>query len=520
MHIKRPPTHARLNSTKTSLFPLLGATLFILVVTPQSVSGQSNDAQSTQWRLPAIRHALEMKSFKDLDSGSDAPPNIIPVFGKDDDPDGAVATYQPTGPTLTSGNAFFQNIGANGRTCFTCHQPKTGWTVSAASIKDRFAASGGSDPIFRLVDGATCPTDNIKTLGDKRQAYKLLIEKGLIRIALPMPANSQFEVIKVDDPYNCTTNPVTGLTSKTEGMISVYRRPLPATNLGFLTSIMWDGREPSLSSQAIDATQGHAQASQPPKPEQVDQIVKFETNLFTAQYFDNKARRLDADGAHGGPVPIAAELPKFFVGINDPLALGADFDPDIFDLYNSPMWQGLQDKEGDEDGGIARYRRSIARGERLFNTTKFNISGVTGLNDTLGQPSISGFCGTCHDTPDVGNHSVKLPLNIGVANAGRDRPPALDISDLPVFTLKCTQGPLAGQKFIVTDPGRALISGNCTDIGKLKGPILRGLASRAPYFHNGSAATLLDVVNFYDQRFAIGFSEEDKKDLVNFLDSL
>jgi cytochrome c peroxidase len=65
-----------------------------------------------------------------------------------------------------------------------------------------------------------------------------------------------------------------------------------------------------------------------------------------------------------------------------------------------------------------------------------------------------------------------------------------------------------------------LISGNCADIGKLKGPILRGLAARAPYFHNGSAATLLDVVNFYDKRFAIGFTSQQKSDLINFLNAL
>jgi hypothetical protein len=122
--------------------------------------------------------------------------------------------------------------------------------------------------------------------------------------------------------------------------------------------------------------------------------------------------------------------------------------------------------------------------------------------------------------PNVGNHSVKAPLNIGIANAGANSPPALDISGLPVFTVQCNRGPLAGQTFVVTDPGRALISGKCADIGKVKGPILRGLASRAPYFHNGSAATLMDAVNFYDQRFGIGFTERQKEDLVNFLNGL
>lgn len=65
-----------------------------------------------------------------------------------------------------------------------------------------------------------------------------------------------------------------------------------------------------------------------------------------------------------------------------------------------------------------------------------------------------------------------------------------------------------------------MISGQCKDIGRLKGPVLRGLASRAPYFHNGSAATLMDVVNFYDDRFKLGFTNTDKEDLVNFLNAL
>ena len=73
-------------------------------------------------------------------------------------------------------------------------------TISAASAQSRFAASSGADPLFRLVDGATCPTADVSTPAAKSQAYKLLIEKGLIRIGLPLPTtNLQFEVSKVDD---------------------------------------------------------------------------------------------------------------------------------------------------------------------------------------------------------------------------------------------------------------------------------------------------------------------------------
>jgi cytochrome c peroxidase len=483
---------------------------------------ERNAVQSRAWAPGAINHARQMRIHKDPDRDSQLTPKVIPKFEAFDDEGGRVATFQPGAATFTANNAFFQPLGTNGRSCFTCHQPQEGWTISAAGARARFAASAGKDPLFRLVDGATCPTADVSTLKAKRQAYKLLIDKGLFRVGLPMPAMPplEFSVTSVVDPYGCTTNPATGLTSTlpgaTTGIVSVYRRPLPSTNLGFLSGIMWDGREPSLENQANDATLIHAQADAIPTADQQAQIVAFEKDIFTAQVFDDKARDLRAQGANGGPVALSLQLNSFFLGVNDPIGFnprGLPFDPNIFDLYRP--WLGLR---GEDDE--SRHRKSIARGEELFNTTPINITGVAGLNDDLNLPSIPGFCGTCHDTPKVGNHSVKAPLNIGIADAGANSPPALDISGLPIFTLKCTQGPHAGKSFVVTDPGRALISGKCADIGRLKGPILRGLASRAPYFHNGSAATLLDAVNFYDQRFKIGFTNQQKKDLGNFLNTL
>jgi cytochrome c peroxidase len=495
-------------------------------------SAQSDGAAAA--RAGAIEHAQKMRRlFPDIDGATQATPPVIPELEIDSDPSGAIATFQSNGATVTATNAFFQNLGTNGRTCFTCHQPEDAWSLSAQHAQDRFYANS-DDPLFRLVDGATCPSDDVSTDSAKQKAYRLLLEKGLIRIGLPMPSDGlQYQVIDVDDPYGCNTNSTTGLTSSTTGTASVYRRPLPAANLGFLSAIMWDGREPSLFSQAVDATLGHAQATTAPTPAQQQQIVTFEgctqaadptlcantpagAGVFTAQVFDDAGGYLFGDRAKGGPIPLSKQLATFFIGINDPLGLnptGAPFTPGIFSLYGN--WGSLQGHGQEND-----RRQAIARGEQLFNNTNISITGVAGLNDVLNQPSIPGFCGTCHDTPNVGNHSVKAPLNIGVANAGKDSPPALDIAGLPVFTIWCTSGPLAGQMFEVTDPGRALITGKCADIGKVKGPILRGLAARAPYFHNGSAATLRDVVEFYDKRFDIGFTEQQKADLVAFLSSL
>ncbi|MGH7032181.1 MAG: hypothetical protein ACREFL_00450 [Stellaceae bacterium] len=457
-----------------------------------------------------------MRQFFDADRGSQPTPSLIPQLEIDSDPSGLIATYQPNGPTRTANNPFFQDFGTNGRTCLTCHQPQTAWSVSAASVQARFYASFGRDPIFRIVDGATCPSDDVSSLGAKLKAYRLLLSKGLIRIGLPMPAAPQFAIVSVDDPYHCNTDPTTGLTSPTTGIVSVYRRPLPSTNLGFGSAVMWDGREPDLASQAKDATLGHAQALTAPSDLELQQIVDFESGIFNAQILDRKAGYLDKSGASGGPIALSQLLAGFFIGINDPFGLNpshAPFTSFVFDLYDP--WASLPGH-----AEIVRAREAVARGQEIFNTTPITISGVAGLNDALGQTKVRGFCGTCHDTPNVGDHSIKAPLDIGVGDAGISSPPGLDIADLPVFTLQCMTGPLAGKTFRVTDPGRALISGNCADIGKIKGPMLRGLAARAPYFHNGTAATLMDVVNFYNQRFGIGFTERQKRDLVAFLKTL
>ncbi len=331
-----------------------------------------------------INHMQQMRQFPDPDHGSQPTPPFIPRSLVTLDPTGALGTFQPNGATFTANNAFFQDLGTNGRTCFSCHQPQDGWTVSAADVAARFALSGGTDPIFRLVDGATCPSDNVSTLLAKREAYKLLINKGLIRIGLPIPAGAQFAVTAVNDPYNCNTNPVTGLTSQTSGIVSIYRRPLPATNLGFLSAIMWDGREPSLTSQATDATLGHAQANTAPTTDQLAQIVAFESGIFTAQAIDLKAGSLADDGSTGGPVALSLQLAYFFIGVNDPPGQnpkGTPFTSQIFDLYRP--WLGLAQMPvsvllGPDNSA---QRQSIAHGEE-FSTTPLSTSRVSPASTT------------------------------------------------------------------------------------------------------------------------------------------
>jgi hypothetical protein len=435
------------------------------------------------------------------------------------DATGSSATYSTQ--RMDMNNAFFKAVGSNGRTCSTCHQAPTGWSVTPQSIQARFADTMGLDPIFRTVDGANSPNADVSTVAARRSAFNMLLTKGLIRVGIGIPAGAEFALDSVDDPY--------GYASASE--LSLFRRPLPSANLQFLSAVMWDGREtfadPSskdciagttkcfasihfdLVDQANGATTGHAQSVQPLTAVQREAIVRFESGLFTAQAYDADAKELDAEGAAGGPWTLA-RMP-FYFGINDVISgdyrTGAPFDPQVFHLYDA--WGGAAPPSAEP--ATAEARRAVARGQELFNAKPITITGVKGLNDDLGMASIAGTCTTCHDTPGAGSHSIPAPLDIGIADASRATP------DMPVYVLRNLT---TGETISTTDPGRALVTGKWRDVGKFKGPVLRSLASRPPYFHNGSAADLPAVVDFYDKRFSIGFTEQEKADLAAFLRTL
>jgi len=458
-------------------------------------------------------------------------------------PNGASQTYSTIGGGIDQTGPFFQSLGTNGRSCSSCHQPSDGMSVSAAGIQHRFVQTDGLDPIFRTVDGSNCNHDiDVSTVAGRSAAYSLLRTRGLIRIAIAVPANADYDVVNVDNPYRCGETDV----------ISMYRRPLPATNLKFLSAVMFDGRESTpatgttkilydnypasllsdLAHQSISATTGHAQGdgTRPTAAEQ-QAIVGFETALFTAQAIDKRIGRLDTRRADGGPEALVAQ--PFFISINSSvhflvpaleppggLMAPADggFSPTIFNLYEA--WAKLPD---------ANPRAAVARGQAIFNSKSVNISGVAGINDDVaagglaagGISSLQGTCGTCHDTPNVGNHSFPTPLNIGTGDPSLSDPSVnlggLDIRYLPKITV-CKKG--TDDCKTTTDLGQALIDGQFDHVGKIKGPILRGLSARAPFFHNGSARTLLDAVRFYEKRFGLVLTPQEESDLVAFLSAL
>ena len=157
-----------------------------------------------------------------------------------------------------------------------------------------------------------------------------------------------------------------------------------------------------------------------------------------------QAGSLGERNARGGPRPLAHQ--PFCIGINDPLgmlpsmpgacAIAAGFDPQVFTLFGG--WIGAPSPE----------RQAIARGEAIFNTRQFTIANVPGLNgnarDPVQAPLTTGTCTVCHDTPNAGNHSVSMPLDIGLTAAARRAP------EVPLYTLRHLQ---TGETVQTTDPG-------------------------------------------------------------------
>ena len=446
---------------------------------------------------------------------------------------GAALTFSTHG-VIDTKNPFFKPLG-NGRACASCHQQSEGWTIAPQGLATRFENSQGLDPVFRAVDGANSPDAPTRTLEQKRQAYSMLLTKGLIRVGLPVPAGAEFTLTKSDDPYH--------FASAKE--LSLFRRPLPSTNLKFISSVMWDARETfsddrsticiaqaqparcfasvdfDLLHQANSAVRGHAEAAQDLSALEQRAIVDFEKTLFTAQIVSKDAGSLTEAGALGGPAHLADQ--DFYFGINDIDAgdyrSGAPFNRNAMTSFAA--WLALATPPPPPPVGgrpppppltpptaLDLARASVARGEQLFNTRPFNITGVAGFSDELHLPLQRGTCTSCHSTPNSGTHSVPRQFNTGVSD-GKLRTP-----DLPLYTLRNNS---TGEVVETSDPGNALVTGKWNDVGRVKVPNLRAMAARPPYFHNGSAKEIEDVVRFYDRRFQIGFTPREAADLAAFL---
>jgi hypothetical protein len=458
-----------------------------------------------------------------------------PLLGDDVGPftnESGLSTNLSTAGKIDENNEFFQSLGTNGRACVSCHAPQDGFSITPKHVQQlfdrceeeaRLLASNLDDPflekertacaIFRTNDGSNSPDADVSTRDARRAAYSMLLSKGLIRIGIGVPPDAEFDVVAIDDPYGHATSQ----------QLSLFRRPLPATNLPFAEGIMWDVRETStqniappfkvplslndqLKSQANDATLRHAESTAPLSDAVQQSIVSFELGLFSAQLLDFRAGLLSSNGAFGGPVNLSQQ-PVPPQGSN---TLGlTGFDPIVFTIFDA--WANLQGNDP-----MNAMRSSIQRGQVLFNTRR-----GPGINRPPFFDPTGTNCTVCHKSANTGAETNPVFVSqVKVSDVAFRTP------DLPLYTLQCNAVGAAngrcavGDKVQTTDPGRALVTGQWRFINAFKVPTLRNLAQRAPYFHNGSAGTLGDVIEHYKTAMGFEFTDDEKQDLINFLSAL
>ncbi|MEN9706429.1 MAG: hypothetical protein RLZZ393_2308 [Pseudomonadota bacterium] len=498
--------------------------------------------------MPRLTRSLVLLAFAGLSAAQAAPAldrwwspgddRLFPVELDYGNSAGSLRVLLSGGAEKTRGHPFFEPLGSNGRACVTCHQPADAMSLSAQTARERWDATNGKDPLFAAIDGSNCP--NLPQAA--KSSHSLLLERGLIRVQRPWPPRDlsgkpikpDFTIEVLRDPTGCNgIGTEFGLRAK-DPNVSVYRRPRPVANLKYLTAVgfeydpkqgmalprdpesgrmlsgnlMADNRALTLEMQARDAALTHLQFTKALSPQQLARIVEFETRLHTAQQSSHAGGALDAAGAEGGPKLLADSRPGM---------LGSDNGRPVFSEFAA--WEKPIPEPKIPTPEQRAFRESVARGARVFRDKHFLVTDSAGINSPMGFGNpVRNSCVFCHNMSQMGNDVAPGQVDLGTTTQ-----PFADAQPwLPLFRITCTGDghPHYGRVIQTHDPGFALTTGRCADVGKITLQSLRGLSARAPYFSNGAAKDLRAVVDYYDRRYSIGYTEQEKQDLVHLMESL
>jgi hypothetical protein len=300
-----------------------------------------------------------------------------------------------------------------------------------------------------------------------------MLRKGLFRRGGDIPADGEFVITNVDDPLN---------TGASLTKVQAFRRPLATANFHIARNVGWHDQNTNgsgdvhagLVAQARGAFSG-ALGGPAASDAAVDSTVVYEEGLSFAQTHIFGLGALNTCGAQGGPENLSVQPPT-----NDRF--------NLFDAWIDLPPGSCTTKAAD------RKRAQIAHGQQLFNETRDGKS-----------------CRGCHNAANNGSNVNGTLFDIGASR------PQFRKAGMPLYSLAKKDGTATRQ---TTDPGRALRSGLWSDLDKFKTPSLRGVAARAPYFHNGIARTLEDVVVHYEVALGFKFTPQERKDLVAFMEAL
>ena len=478
----------------------------------------------------AVSTASERDSFVRWWSPSSG--EIFPASVDYANDEGTLRVVLSGGPMETTGHPFFEPLGDNGRACVTCHQPADGMSLRPETARQQWRLTQGRDPLFDAYDGSNCPS----LPQQDAASHSLLLDYGLIRIERPWPpvdiygktVTPDFSIEVVRDPWGCNTGSRYGLSAKNP-TVSVYRRPRPVANLRYVTTstfdfdpktgmpnpndpetgkpfpgnLMADARAGNLRWQMRDAAKTHLQRSVPLTEEQMAQLEDFELRVYSSQQTIHGVGSLDASGAQGGPAPMIGYKAGLLGTLGKPLW-------SEFDAWKAP------DPTASEEA--LAFRASVLRGIDLFRNDSFLLTNTSGINHLMGFGTpYRTACATCHNMEHMG-----LDVGSGQIDIGTNTLPLAEPAPhLPLFRIRCDVPHIDfGKEFFTTDPGFALTTGRCLDVGKITAQTVRGMASRAPFFANGSAKDIPALVDYYNRRYNIGYTPQERQDMINLLKAL
>jgi cytochrome c peroxidase len=400
------------------------------------------------------------------------------------------------------GEALFNTAfaGTNGRSCASCHVPGEHFGLTPAHVAATLAANP-ADPLFNPID-ADDPTAAVPT-------YEHL-KKGLVRVTLNLPDNMDV----IDFFGNVVTRP--------DRTLDVWRAVPTVENAAITAPYQYDGRKGTLQEQAQGAISTHSQGPVVAQAD-LDAIADFQKGEFTSNRAKWVANKLDQG------VPLAQiDRPELKM---DELTPAQQRGLDIYNKACEPCHGGatthqIVDRavhdfsfpEIKTDGNV-QFDTSVTPPVPVLAsrpTDEFMNVGFANIS-YLGQ---LGFPGVFNSTVQLPQYRYRFYTDASRTVTRADLPPVpqFDPNNPFVPATDANGAPIVGPNFLPqfwsTDPGRAIVTGDPHDFEAFDIPALRGIANTAPYFHDNSAETLRDAVNFYS-RFVLQFFPMLHLPLVN-----
>ena len=220
---------------------------------------------------------------------------------------------------------------------------------------------------------------------------------------------------------------------------------------------------------------------------------------FATQFWDGRSPSLEDQSLHPFLNPVEMGLPN-----HQPILDIVRTDPEY-----AAAFQGVFGKSGDAIT-MNEVTMAIASFERtqVFGDSPFDRYWFGGEDDALNAAQKRGFdifvnegrCVSCHiveQTQALFTDNRFHNVGVGINDIQQDVP---DLAD-KFLEAEATLAEVDVK--VLTDPrtselGRFAVSRGFDDLGSFKTPTLRNVALTAPYMHDGSLATLRDVMVHYN----------------------